>query len=495
MATNASLLMLILTLLGGGGGNHLLDYASTDAYWKSKGVTVGVQTMTNELKTSAAQDITQLIKELASPDGQVRAGASKKIMQLGDTVLPQLEKAAETPDPEVAASIKTLIADISAASKVNSIRRLMAIRTLGELKKPEAVAILRPLVDAKEMFVGEYAARAIAQIESKPYALVGVTAEQRKSDFWLLPADCRVVAQVGTGFPATSIDALIEKMPAAAVGNPNRDQIKTDVTKAIVNVAELVGEVRIDSITFGLAGDIGPNAGFAAVVVRGQYDSAAVRQALAKMQIPGKVVGGVDVFSPEEHFGVMFAGNDRAIGMAGPNAQGLPAEAFATALKTGKGGLADVEAMKKLIASVDTSQALWAVMKMTDTYKQAPVFSAFEQITMVGKLKDQMLDVQISGQGVNAGQVSAAVDQINAGVQMGINQLKPMVQDAPFFSAIIKAMETVQCSSQGEKATLTASIKGDAASLVLPLFFGGMDRSRPAVAPPPVPPAPVEVVK
>src|SRR6185436_2471792 len=173
MAGSFSMIFFLFTLISGGGGNHLLDYASTKAYWQSKGVAVSVQTMSAELKTSDAEDITQLVAQLASPDGNVRAGASKKIVQLGEAVLPQLEKAAETPDAEVAASVKTLIADISAASKKNAVRRLMAIRTLGELKKPEGLAALRPLLNAKQMFVAEYAARSIAQIEGKPVSAGG----------------------------------------------------------------------------------------------------------------------------------------------------------------------------------------------------------------------------------------------------------------------------------------------------------------------------------
>src|SRR5213075_409903 len=135
----------------------------------------------------------------------------------------------------------------------------------------------------------------------------------------------------------------------------------------------------------------------------------------------------VEVFSPDEHAHAMFASNDRAIAIGGPNPQALPL-AFATALKTGKGGLDTSDEMKKLIAAADTSQPLWAVMKMTDTFKQMPVFSAFDQVIIVGKLKDQVLDIEVSGQGQNAGQVSAAVDQLNASVQAGITQLKPMVQ-------------------------------------------------------------------
>src|SRR5689334_17241673 len=237
MAGSFSMIFLLFTLITGGGGNHLLDYASTQAYWKSKGVAVSVQTMSAELKTSDGQDISQLIAQLASPDGNVRAGASKKIVQLGESALPQLEKAVETPDPEVATSVKTLIADISAASKKNAVRRLMAIRTLGELKKPEGLNALRPLVNAKEMFVAEYAARSMAQIEGKPIASTSPTLEQKKADLNLLTADCRMIVQAAPPFTPVGVDVLIDKIPAAAIGNPNKDQIKTEITNAVLMVA------------------------------------------------------------------------------------------------------------------------------------------------------------------------------------------------------------------------------------------------------------------
>src|SRR5207248_4484164 len=124
-------------------------------------------------------------------------------------------------------------------------------------------------------------------------------------------------------------------------------------------------------------------------IFRGQYDSAAVRQALTKLQIAPKIFGGAEVFTPEDNVAAFFPGNDRAIAIAGPNQQALPIEAFATALKTGKGGLETSDEMKKLIAGVDTTQPLWAALKMTDTFRQAPVFSACDRVTLLGTVKDQ----------------------------------------------------------------------------------------------------------
>ena len=110
---------------------------------------------------------------------------------------------------------------------------------------------------------------------------------------------------------------------------------------------------------------------------------------------------------------------------------------------------------------VATTQPLCAALKMTDTFRQLPVLSAFDQITFTGKVKDQMVDIEFNGTGQNAGQVAAAVDQVNAGVQQAITQLKGMVVDAPFMNQIVKTLETIQCKSAGEKATLTLSIKAD----------------------------------
>src|SRR5437764_8476301 len=105
----AGMLMMLL----GGGANDLLDLVHTDSYWKAKQVTVSVE---------------QLITDANS-------------------------KAPVNPD--------------AAAPQAAGVRRLMAIRTLGELKKAEALTMLQSLVDSKEPFVADYAKAAIAAIEGK----------------------------------------------------------------------------------------------------------------------------------------------------------------------------------------------------------------------------------------------------------------------------------------------------------------------------------------
>ena len=137
----AALLMMLLS----GGSNDLLDAIQSDSYWNSKHVTVSVE---------------QLI---ADASGSVRA----------DVASPH---AAE-------------------------VRRLIAIRTLGEMKTVEAVVALNALMESKEPFVADYAQAAIAAIEGKQAMRAGI-AQDRMTDVWLLPAQCELVAQIApTGKP------------------------------------------------------------------------------------------------------------------------------------------------------------------------------------------------------------------------------------------------------------------------------------------------------
>jgi len=188
--------MLMLLLSGGGWGNDLLDYLPTSAYWRAKGVEVSVERMTAELAVAEPADLAQLIRDLGADRHATREAASAKLRALGPVAIPALKKAAESDDPEVRTRAKELLEGLSGGAQANAIRRLMAIRTLGELKKPEALAALRPLLEAKEPFVADYAARAIATIEGRAHERAAASREMLWRDLCLLPANCGIVAQL-----------------------------------------------------------------------------------------------------------------------------------------------------------------------------------------------------------------------------------------------------------------------------------------------------------
>src|SRR5690349_1598070 len=99
----ASIFLIFTMLLGGSSGNELLDLIPTDAYWKAKAVDVSVANIMLELNSIKPDD----------------------------------------------------------TSKETAVRRLMAIRTLGELKNADAIPTLKSQLDSKEMFVTAYAQRAL----------------------------------------------------------------------------------------------------------------------------------------------------------------------------------------------------------------------------------------------------------------------------------------------------------------------------------------------
>ena len=97
----------------------------------------------------------------------------------------------------------------------------------------------------------------------------------------------------------------------------------------------------------------------------------------------------------------------------------------------------------------------------------------------------------------------AAVDQTNNGIQQGITALRQAAADTPFLTTFIKALESAKCTAQGEKATLSANIEGNAAMMIAPILFATRSAPEPVapvqapgIAPPPQPVPPrVDVVK
>jgi hypothetical protein len=398
--------------------------------------------------------------------------------------MPQLEAASRSTDPQVASSVKNLIAEISSAAKVASVRRLMAIRTLGELKHPDALPLLRPLLDSKEMFVAEYAARAIAELEGKPPAGEMLTAEQRLADVWLLPAECRFVSQQVMWAPPRPIDKVLEKLPMLP-GGPGKEKLADDLTRNVIRVAEQIGDVRIDAVTMGISGEIGNDNGFVTIIVRAVYDASAAQAALRKLQVASKNVAGTEAFTPDPHVALILASNERVVVVAGPKEEKMPVAAVVTALRDGKGALAAVREMTQLIQATDTKQALWGVASITDAYRQADLLQAFSSLSFVGQREGEMIILRVTANGDDAGKVKTSVQEVNQSVAQSIAELERTAKTIPFVTPILEIMRTVRCEARDTSATLTATLQGDSALLTFPMLFGySTGEPVPAPAPP-----------
>ena len=479
-------MVMVFMMALSGSGNDLLDFLPTQSYWKAKNANVTVESLVDELKPAGGDDISALIKQLGAGEFAQREAATQKIMARGPGVIPQLEKAAQDADPEVATRAKTLLERFKTASKAASVRRLMAIRTLGEMKKPEALPALRPLAESREMFVADYARRAIASIEGKPFVMT-VPKEQLEADLNLLPAGLGVVGQVRMNIgKAQTIDNLLKSTPMLA---PNQDPaaMTDQMVAAILQVAEMVGNLRVDAVTMGLSQSVGPNEGFVVFIVRGQYDAAAVKGMVVQSQPDSReMVDGAEVLKLDRSVRLILPDDQRLLFLTGASPETVPLVPTLAAIKSGKGEMAANAELVKLISSIDRSGPIWAAGRTGKGYPDAPVINAFDTLVLSSKFEADQLSLQISGEG-SPEKVGPAVDMVNKGVAEAQRGLADAVKQMPALKPVVELLASVKCAAEGGKATLTAKAPANVnAATMLPfMIFGSRSSPQPMVDPKP----------
>jgi hypothetical protein len=208
--------LVLAMVVSGFGGGDLLDFMTTESYWKTKNVTVTVEQLKEDAKAPAeVGDISALVKDLGSSEFKTRDAARQKIEAMGPGVLPQLEGPAKGADEEIAETAKAIQKKLSENLHERDVRRLMAIRTLGERKEASATGLLEEALKSKDMFVADYAARALAMIQGKPVPAREVKKMDR--DVWLIPGETSVVGQIlpGARGEAQTIEKLVDTVMQA----------------------------------------------------------------------------------------------------------------------------------------------------------------------------------------------------------------------------------------------------------------------------------------
>lgn len=486
MALVPSVFMFFVMLVSGGiGGNDLLDYVPSDAYWKTKGVTVSVQSMLAELKPAgAAADASATIAELGSADFEKREAATAKLRAMGVAVIPQIKAAAEkTADEEIRSRSKQLVAELTGAVKAADVRRLMAIRTLGELGKPEALETLKGLLASKELFVADYAQAAIAKIEGKPYVRPTPSADERWADAWLMPKGVASVGQVALppGGPV-DLDKLFKA--AAEKAGPNDasmdfDKVKPKVVAEIIKSVERTGNIRIHNVTFCVAEDVGNNSGYVGLMVRGVYDPAAVRELFASMGGAAEKTDGVDVikFRGGDHGLVMLPSSERFVCVLGANQETVDGFAKDTlaAIKAGKGGLAANAEMAALLKPVKVTDQAWAVVRMTDSYRQAPVFAGLDTASLSARIVEGGLEVTVVGAGKDAEKFKASVEVFTKGRDEAVAEIKRLAAQMPALKSAQELLENIKVDAKANDVTVRTTFKNDASGplMMLPMLLFG----------------------
>jgi len=477
MATGPMMLMMLL--MGGGGGNDLLDYVDTNSYWALQSVAVTVPAMKAELAGVDADAAAGLVKDLIGDDEGKAAAAASKIKSIGLDAMPHLEKAARDAQgkPEKAARVQNLIGELYANLQGPAVRRLMAIRTLGELKKRDGLTALAPLLKSKALFEAEYAAAAIAAIEGKPYKRPGLSPRERMKDVHLMPAGCGVVGQaiVPPGKPVDILKVL------KAAGNMNGQDPKTflpQLTSMVVMGAGRIGNVRIDSISIGVADNVGEDNGFVVVIARGRYNVKALRELLLQVgRTKIETIENTEVFKLESEVSIFLPSSDRIVMVAGPRRAPKPVAQMIAAVKTGKGALTADSDMGKLIKTADTNSPIWAAAKMSDTYRAESLLAPFDTMTLSSKVVKDVHTFKIVAKGSDADRVAQAVKEFDGHMAKGREETANMVKMMPMMKPMADFIKSIKAVADGAKVTVTASMKGSSpiTGMLLPML--GMGRA------------------
>jgi hypothetical protein len=403
----ASIFMIFMMLLGGGSGNELLDLVPSDAYWKAKEV------------------------EFTAPNLMIELNSIK-------------------PDD---------------TSKATAIRKLMAIRGLGELKSADAESTLKAQLESKEMFVAEYAQRAINAIEDKaPNKSSGVPPDQMKKDLYMLPEHCGAVGQAKL-LPGKPLDwkKLLAKKPDENGGDNDPQQAElmtTQLTGSLIYVAEMTGNIRVDGVTIGVAEEIGPQQGFVCFLVRGQWDADAVKGALQTQFNQTQTVADMEFMTPG--FGGAAAAipsNELFTFMGGPSANALPMEDIAEAIKSGKGKLENATDLVKVIESTDIAQPYWASMIVTGTYAQAPMLAPLESLKLTGKPTAEGVKFEATGASKDADGTKSSVDQFTSLIEEAKTELSREADRTPQLQPLVDFFSSIELSADGVTAKGTGTMK------------------------------------
>ena len=471
-------------------GNDLIDYLHTDTYWKIKGVTVEARSMLKELAAPApaGRATTKLIKDLGSSSFQKREAATAQLRAMGKAALPQLKNAAASDDVEVSVRARKLVVELSRGEKDTDIRRLMAIRTLGELSAKSSLPVLKRLLASKRPFESDYAQAAIAAIQNKPYQRPEPSDKEMGSDLACLPDGCALAAQLkALGGRALDFDALIKSIsPMIGMGfgrGGSQPDIKLEATKAVLTVAEMIGNVRISGVTVGLANDIGDNNGFVSVIVNGTYDPVAVRAALAGFGAQTKRVGPVSFLFLDDEFMFAPVSTHRFACIMGPGEQAFPLKDYAAALTARSPKLRLNDKLKVLINKTDTSCPLWGTVVMTDAYKKITGLTALDTVSLTARQAKDVIAIKLVASGDDAQELRKLADTTKEGIKTALVEVRKamnagaqgMMPMKEMMAPALAFLESIKFDDQDKVVAITGKLKGSSSSfLAAPafLFFG-----------------------
>ncbi|MFP4106734.1 MAG: HEAT repeat domain-containing protein [Phycisphaerae bacterium] len=513
----SGMMMMVLALGGASVPNEALDIVPAERYWKMQNVEMTEAEMVAVLKADDEKkdvpDISGLIKQLGAKSYKARQEAQRKIEACGPGVLPQVRPLLKSDDAEVASRAAEIIEKLAGGADSRELRRLMAIRTLGNLKAKDHLPLLKKIAGSKDPFEAEYAKQAIAKIQDKEFTRPALSYKQRMAELKYLPENTGLIAQIDlSGGPGEPVDfaQLKKSMANMGPGGNVEQQFEQGIGEMLEHVLPVLattGNARIDSVTIGVASDVGNRSGNAIVQFCGLYDPQKLADGIKQIGGNNIAIGdykGVRALIIERDDGyLLLPSNDRAVLVMGANKEFITRGADeALGLLKGKGKSAlDNEKLVGMIKNVDSGSKKWVVLDMVDgLQKEAEKFGAFgtvvAQVRPHPKKKDyQQIHVEAVPRDAAdkkcMEQVGQAVQELKTGLAQTRQMMNMMAARMPGMKPLAELLDSVEIEQGEKKVTLTAEMKGGDANMLMmaPMWLFADAPARP------VPPAQAMPVK
>ncbi|MEX0777351.1 MAG: hypothetical protein WD042_16730 [Phycisphaeraceae bacterium] len=445
---------VVMFLLGGGEGD-LLDYVSTEGYWQAKSVQVSPAAMLKELgPPGAAPDFKRQIDNLGSDFDKVRQMSAAQIAAAGAAALEQLEVAAQSSNAVQAAEARRLIEQIKAAGQAGPVRKLMAIRTLGEMRHRVALPALNELAGSATPFVGAYARRAIAAMDGAAPKPDEQLAAKLESDLAVLPASSGMVAQYRPG--ALRHLSLKELAKYGGRRLPQDPEVRRQkIELKLIDIAERVGNARLDGITLSLSDDLANRSGHVVIIGRGQFDMELVRAFARAGRLTESRVGNLDVFRSNGQEGAVIVPSNQCMvfvaGIDRPNA--APIDELIAAVQAGKGKIGENKEMAAMIQAADKSGPIWGVTKVSEGYRglfPGGVLTGVESGVLSSTVKDGKVQLALRAKAKDADSAKAAMAAFGALWQQFLAEGQREAAREPGLTPLIDALRGITYKADGD---------------------------------------------
>lgn len=468
----------ILMIALSNGGGELLQLADTQAYWNARGIQPTAAYLLPIIATDAgpADDkrIAKLIEQLGADTFAQREEAASQLIRIGEPARPALTLAQSHDDPEIQTRAEQILQELKGDDHTAQINRLMAIRTLGELKSTDALPHLEKLAASTTPFESLYASRAIALIKGQALAAPVLDHATLESDLALLPESCNVVGQFkSSGSDLITLDTLLTQgfLPPGT----DTSAMKTQATSQIVQLATALGNLSIDAATFGISGKANSPEFFVTAILRGQCDPDAIIASFKQRPSRNQVTtdGDLRILKPERELAIIFV-NDRLVIFVAGDQVDSALSTMTTAIKSNKGGFAANKTLKALADRVDRkAHNAWLATQLDESYRQADFLKPIDQVTFWIHRDPAKTTFHLHAQGSDPAALASTVQEINQFITNTTQQMQAMAAMIPAAQKLVNALKAAQPRLEGNAIQIDLQIEGNPAALLsLPMMMG-----------------------